>query len=246
MPSIRLPAWAKPARSPKRKGKRRPAWGKILIFALIFAALAAAWRFTPLSEFITGENISAWARAVRDYPWAPVIVILAYTPTAFLMFPRPVLTLFTVIAFGPWLGFVYGMVGVVISALVTYYAGRVLKRDTVKRVAGDNLNHAAKTVRDHGLLAMIAMRIVPAAPFAVEGIIAGAVRIKLWHYTLGTVLGMAPGMLATSVFGAQLTAALEDPSTINWWIIAAVVAVFVAMTYVVKRWLAARHGHASR
>jgi len=241
MPSIRVPAWAKPARSPKRKGKRRPAWGKILIFALIFAALAAAWRFTPLSEFITGENISAWARAVRGYPWAPVIVILAYTPTAFLMFPRPLLTLFTVIAFGPWLGFAYGMVGILLSALVTYYAGRILKRETVRRVAGDNLERAGKKVRDHGLLAMTAMRIVPAAPFAVEGIIAGALRIKLWHYMLGTVLGMTPGVLATSVFGVQLTAALEDPSTINWWIIAAVVAVFVAMTYCVKRWLAARH-----
>jgi phospholipase D1/2 len=241
MPSIRVPAWAKPARSRKRKGKRRPAWGKILIFALIFAALAAAWRFTPLSEFITGENISAWARAVRGYPWAPVIVILAYTPTAFLMFPRPLLTLFTVIAFGPWLGFAYGMVGILLSALVTYYAGRILKRETVRRITGDDLERAARKVRDHGLLSMTAMRIVPAAPFAVEGIIAGALRIKLWHYMLGTVLGMTPGVLATSVFGVQLTAALEDPSTINWWIIAAVVAVFVAMTYFVKRWLAARH-----
>lgn len=236
-----MPAWIKGGRTKHRSGKRRPAWGKILIFALIFAGLAAAWRFTPLSEFLTGENISAGAHAVRGYPWAPLIVILAYIPTAFLMFPRPLLTLFTVVAFGPWLGFAYGMVGIVLSALATYYTGRILKRETVRRVAGDDLDRAAKTVRDHGLLAMTAMRIVPAAPFVVEGIIAGAVRIKLWHYTLGTVLGMTPGVLATSVFGAQLTAALEDPSTINWWIIAAVVLAFIAMTWFVKRWLQARH-----
>jgi phospholipase D1/2 len=239
-----MPTWVKGGRAKRRSSKRRPAWGKILIFALIFAGLAAAWRFTPLSEFITGENITAWARAVRGYPWAPLIVILAYTPSAFVMLPRPLLTLFTVVAFGPWLGFAYGMAGIVLSALATYYMGRVLKRETVRRVAGDDLDRAAKTVRDHGLLAMTAMRIVPAAPFAVEGIIAGAVRIKLWHYTLGTVLGMTPGVLATSVFGVQLTAALEDPSTINWWIIAAVVLAFIAMTWFVKRWLAGRHEHA--
>jgi phospholipase D1/2 len=39
------------------------------------------------------------------------------------------------------------------------------------------------------------------------------VRIKLWHYTLGTFLGMLPGVLATSIFGTQITAALEDFST---------------------------------
>src|SRR5262245_15484708 len=238
MPPART-SWARRGQAARPKGgKRRPAWGKILIFALILAALAAAWRLTPLSEFVTGERISAWARAVREYPFAPAIVILAYTPTAFLMFPRPLLTLFTVVAFGPWLGFTYGMVGIVISALVTYYTGRVLKRETVRRVAGDDIENAGRKIRAHGLLAMTAVRIVPAAPFAAEGIIAGALRINLWHYTLGTVLGMLPGVLATSVYGVQLTAALEDPSTINWWIIGAVALAFAAMVYAVKRWLA--------
>ena len=79
---------------------------------------------------------------------------------------------------------------------------------------------------------------MPAAPFAVEGIIAGAVRIKLWHYTLGTFLGMLPGVLATSVFGTQITAALEDFSTINWWIVGAVIVAFAAFTYFVRRWFA--------
>ena len=241
MPRVltRFPAWAKRGRPAKSKaGKRPPAWGKILIFAAIFAALAAAWRYTPLSEFITAENISAWARAVREYRWAPAVVILAYIPVAFVMFPRPLLTLFTVVAFGAWLGFAYAMAGVMLSALVTYYAGRVLKRETVRRVAGDGIERAGKKVRDHGLLAMTAMRIVPAAPFAVEGIIAGAVRVKLWHFMLGTVLGMAPGLLATTVFGVQMMAALEDASKINWWIVGAVVLAFVAMTWFVKRWLA--------
>jgi phospholipase D1/2 len=227
----------KASRPAKRKDKkRRPAWGKILTVVLVFAVLAAVWRFTPLSEFITAENVTSWARAVREYPWAPVMVILVYTPAAFLMFPRPLLTLLTVIAFGPWLGFAYGMTGIVLSALATYLAGRVLKRETVKRLAGDKLDQAGQKMREHGLLAVTAMRIVAVAPFALEGIIAGAVRIKVWHYTLGTVLGMAPGVLAVSVFGFQITAALEDQSRINWWLVGAIIAAFVAMTYFVKRW----------
>lgn len=223
----------------KSKG-RRPAWGKIVTAAALFAALAAAWRFTPLSELITAERVIAWARELRGVSWAPVAVMLAYTPAAFVMFPRPLLTLFTVIAFGPWLGFAYGMTGILLSALATYYAGRVLRPDTVKRLAGDKLDDVTKALRRHGLLAMLAVRIVPAAPFAVEGIIAGAVRIKVWDYALGTFLGMLPGVLATTVFGDQIATALEDPSRINWWLVGAVIAALVAMTWYVRRWFASQ------
>jgi phospholipase D1/2 len=218
----------------------KPAWGKLLAVALACAALAAAWRYTPLAELVTPERIIGWAKSVRGTPWAPVAVVLIYTPAAFVMFPRPLLTLLTVIAFGPRLGFVYGMAGILLSALATYYAGRILKTSTVERLTGKYSSHARKVLREHGLAAMIAIRIVPAAPFVLEGILAGAMRIKLWHYMLGTFIGMLPGVLATSVFGDQITRALEDPSTINWWLVAAVIVGFALMTWAVKRWFARR------
>jgi uncharacterized membrane protein YdjX (TVP38/TMEM64 family) len=219
---------------------RKPAWGKLAAIVLAFAALAAAWRYTPLSELVTPERIIGWARAVRGTGWAPIAVMLVYTPAAFVMFPRPLLTLLTVIAFGPWLGFAYGMAGILLSALATYYAGRVMKASTVERLAGQKLEPVRKTLRKHGLAAMTAIRIVPAAPFALEGILAGAMRLKLWHYMLGTFIGMTPGVLATSVFGDQITRALEDPDTINWWLVAAVLAAFALLTFLVRRWFAGR------
>lgn len=224
----------------RSRARRGPAWGRIIAIALACAALAAAWRYTPLSELVTAERIIAWARAVRGTPWAPVVVVLIYTPAAFVMFPRPLLTLATVIAFGPWLGFAYGMAGILLSALATYYAGRIMRPKTVERIAGDRFDHVRKVLREHGLAAMSAMRIVPAAPFALEGILAGAMRIRLWHYMVGTLIGMTPGVLATSVFGDQLTRALEDPSTINWWLVAAVLIAFAVLTWLVRRWFAKR------
>jgi len=226
----------------QRRRRRAPAWGKLLAIILVIAALAAAWRYTPLSEYITAGRITGWARAIRGWTWAPLAVIFLYTPAAFVMFPRPVLTLLTVIAFGPWLGFAYGMTGIIGSALATYYVGRLLPEKSVQRLAGDKLDDVVKALRRHGLMAMLAVRVIPVAPFAVEGIIAGAVPIKVWEYTLGTFLGMLPGVLATSVFGAQLTAALEDPSTINWWIVAAVVIAMAGLTWYVKRWFAGQSG----
>ena len=222
----------------KEKGRRSPAWGKLLAIVVVVAALAAAWRYTPLSEYITAERITGWARAIRGWSWAPLVVMFLYTPAAFVMFPRPVLTLLTVIAFGPWLGFAYGMTGIIGSALATYYVGRLLPERTLQRLAGDKLDDVIKALRRRGLMAMLAVRIIPVAPFAVEGFIAGAVPIKLWEYTLGTFLGMLPGVLATSVFGGQLAAALEDPSTLNWWIVGGVIVAMAALTWYVKRWFA--------
>jgi len=50
--------------------------------------------------------------------------------------------------------------------------------------------------------------------------------MKLWKYVAGTLAGMLPGTLLTTVFGKQLAAALEDPTRINYWAVAAVIAVF--------------------
>lgn len=220
-----------------RRRKRRPAWGKIALIVLACVALAAAWRWTPLAELVTAERIVGWARVIRETKWAPLAVIAIYTPATLVLFPRPLLTLLTVIAFGPWLGFAYGMAGILVAALVTYYAGRLLPKNIVTRLAGEKLDRMTDKLRSHGLAAITAIRLVPAAPFGIEGIIAGALRLKLWHYTLGTFLGMLPGVLATSVFGAQVAAALEDLSTVNWWIVGAVILAFVLFTYMVRRWL---------
>ena len=219
----------------------RPAWGKLAAVALAIALLAAAWRFTPLAAIVTPENTIAWAKEFGSQWWAPLLVMLAYTPACFVMFPRPVITLAAVVAFGPWLGFVYALVGIVGSAVVTYYAGRRMRRDTVRRLAGAGLDRMVEVLRRHGLLAMTLLRLVPLAPFAVEGIVAGAVRLKLWHLAVGTAIGMLPGTLATTVFGGQLESALSG-GRFNWWIVGGVIALLVAGSWAVKRWFTAMAG----
>lgn len=215
-----------------------PAWGKIALIALVIAALSATWRYTPLRDFLTPERVFDWAQTFGRSWWAPLAVIAAYTPACFTMFPRPLITLFAVIAFGPWLGFAYSMTGILLAALVTYYVGVKLPDDTVRRLAGPKMDGLAEVLRRRGLIACFAVRVVPAAPFAVEGFVAGDIGIKLRDFMLGTFLGMLPGTLTTTVFGHQIQTALEDPSKINWWLVAGVILLFVVMIVVVRRWFA--------
>jgi uncharacterized membrane protein YdjX (TVP38/TMEM64 family) len=213
----------------------RPAWGRLALIAAAFALLATAWRFTPLAEIVTPEKVIAWAHAFSAQWWAPLAVVLAYTPACLVMFPRPLITLAAVIAFRPWLGFAYAMSGIVFSAIVTYYVGTRMRRDTVRRLAGPHLDRMVDVLKKHGLLALTLLRLVPLAPFAVEGIVAGAVQLKLRHLALGTAIGMLPGTLTTTVLGGEIASALSG-GRFNWALVAGVVLVLLAGAWYVRRW----------
>jgi phospholipase D1/2 len=172
--------------------------------------------------------------------------VLAYTPVAFTLFPRPLVTLFAVIAFGPLMGFVYAMLGIELSAWVSFVLGTKLDRNTVRRIAGRKLNSILQVLRRRGLIAMTALRLVPIAPFLVEGVVAGAMRVKLSDFMIGTGLGMLPGTLTSTVFGDQLQVWLEDPSRINYWLIALVLGFLGIATWLVRRWLIASAPSASQ
>jgi uncharacterized membrane protein YdjX (TVP38/TMEM64 family) len=110
----------------------------------------------------------------------------------------------------------------------------------VRRIARGKLNRLSQVMRRRGLLAMIAVRLVPLAPFAVVNMTAGAIRIRPLHFVVGTAVGILPGTLTATVFGDQLFAALRDPRLVDPLAVAAVVALgglLVAATWLVRRWL---------
>jgi uncharacterized membrane protein YdjX (TVP38/TMEM64 family) len=221
----------------RKRQRRGPAWGKIAAIAVAIALLAAVWRWTPLGEYVTAERIVGWTRAVRETWWAPLALIGAYLVGSVLMFPRPILTLVSVMTFGVWLGLAYSTVGILIAAAATYYAGRLMRRETVRRIAGDRLEKAAKPVKQHGVVATFAANMMPTPPFVVQNVIAGAIRVPAVHFMLGTLLALIPGVLAWMVFGDQLMAALDDTSNVSWWVIAAAVILFASFVFLTRRWL---------
>ncbi|MEO5701420.1 MAG: VTT domain-containing protein [Casimicrobiaceae bacterium] len=211
-------------------------WGKIAIVSVVIAALMAAWRFTPLSEFLEPKRVTAWAEHVRGTPWVALGIVLAHIPAAITLFPRPLITLFAVIVFGPILGLGYSLAGIMLAATVNFFIGRQISRDRVRRLAGERLNRMSHMLRKRGILAVVAVGIVPVAPFAVEGMVAGAIRIPYRDYFIGTFLAMLPGTIATSIFGDQLKRALSDASTINYWVIGAAVIGFGVLMFFLRRW----------
>jgi phospholipase D1/2 len=214
----------------------KPSWGKLAGVVLAIVALMALWRFTPLREVASAQAAIQWAKVFGEQWWAPPLLMLSYTPACLVMFPRPLITLAAVLAFGPWLGFLYSLTGICFSSAVTWWIGRHMRRDTVRRLAGRKLDRMAEVLKKHGLLAMTLLRLVPLAPFAVESIVAGAIRMKLWHVVVGTAIGLLPGTLTTTIFGDAIETAVSGAGEVNWWIVGSALALLAGGAWAVKRW----------
>ncbi|MGE5094784.1 MAG: VTT domain-containing protein [Betaproteobacteria bacterium] len=224
--------------TPDTSGKRVPPGTKaVIVITLVAIALALGWQFTPLSGFVSLQAAYEWAHEIRGWPWAPLLVILAYTPASLVMFPRWLITMAAVIAFGAWAGFAYAMSGAVLAATVTYLAGRRVHRDTVRRLAGRRLNMLSRVLVKRGVIAVTLVRLVPIAPFVVVNLVMGAMRIRPHHFVIGSILGFLPGMLAATVLSDQIAASFGDRTGLNAWTIGAAVVAIAALAYFGQRWL---------
>jgi uncharacterized membrane protein YdjX (TVP38/TMEM64 family)/phosphatidylserine/phosphatidylglycerophosphate/cardiolipin synthase-like enzyme len=218
------------------------AWPLAALVAIV--GLFALWRWTPLSEYVTPQAVIAWAGMLADHPLGPLLVMAAYTLATLTMFPRTLVTLAAMVAFGPLRGFVYAMLGILGAALLTYFAGRVLSRDMIRRVAGARLNRLSQELRRRGLISMIVVRLVPVAPFIVVNMVAGAARIRLRHYVLGTAIGVLPGLLAATLLGDQIGTALRDPAKVDYGLVALIMAALLAAFLAVRWWYRRRRAAA--
>src|SRR5690606_15258304 len=72
-----------------------------------------------------------------------------------------------------------------------------------------------------GLVSVATIRVVPIAPFTAVNLVAGALKVRLVDYVLGTLLGLTPGLILLSFAGDRASAFLANPS----WREAAVVLV---------------------
>jgi uncharacterized membrane protein YdjX (TVP38/TMEM64 family) len=197
----------------------------------VLIGLALAWRYSPLAHVVSPESVVELAQSFARNWWAPLVLMAAYTPASMVMFPRPLITLAAVMAFGPWEGLAYAMTGVILAGIVGYAIGRLFHRDTARRLAGPRLGRVTALVKRRGIIAVALVRVVPIAPYLVVNVVMGAMRIRFVDFVVGTFLGMLPGALAATVLSDQFAAALQDPARVNGWLIAAAACAFAGLAF---------------
>jgi phospholipase D1/2 len=216
-------------------GAARTPWLKAAAVAVLLAALAGAWRFTPLGDWLSAERLAAAITTIRAAPLAPLGIALFYTVTSLLFVPVTLLIVATTIVFEPLEGLAYALIGVLSASAVTFALGHLLGRHRVRKAAGRRLNKVSRRIARRGVLTVAAMRLVPIAPFTLVNLVAGASHVGLRDFLLGTLIGVAPGIVGIVVLEASVEELIRRPGLGGALVLALVVGVFAMIFALLRR-----------
>jgi phospholipase D1/2 len=220
-------------------GSRHRIWIAIGVLVALLG-MAAAWRWTPLADQIDIGKVTAWATALRSNPSRVMIILGAYLIGSIISLPITILILATAVVFGPMNGIVYSFIGCMIGAAATYAMGYFLGSDFIRKLTGDRWKALERKINRTGILAVAALRAIPIAPFTVINIISGAFQVPVRDYVLGSLLGLAPGIIITNLFAHQLQSAIRNPGLGSFIVLAVLVTISILGTIWLRRKFASK------
>jgi len=172
--------------------------------------------------------------------WGPALFFALYVGLALIPSPKALLTAAGGALFGLWAGAALSLAAALVGAVISFGVGRMLGREAVDRLIHGRLARVDALLADHGLSAVLIVRLVPLVPFIAINYASGLSGVKFRHYVLGSALGMVPGSLAYAALGAYGT---------NPWGLAAagsaLIILVVGGSWWARRLDARRVGHAA-
>lgn len=137
--------------------------------------------------------------------WGPALFFALYAGLALIPCPKALLTAAGGALFGMWAGAGLALAAALVGAVISFGLGRLLGRDAVDRLIRGRLARVDALLADHGLSAVLVVRLVPLVPFIAINYASGLSGVRFRHYVLGSAIGMVPGSLAYAAIGAYGT-----------------------------------------
>ena len=213
-------------REPARNLLNQRTWLQILAVLGIMLALFAMWRWTPMKDWLELEILLAWKEDLNNSLMGPLIVMLLVFPIgSIISFPISLLILASVYIFGPLLGFVYSIVGLVLGSSITFGIGHQLGFKVIQTFKNPRVKRLNQRLQAHGVMAVAVVCCLP-LPLTVINLAIGASQIHFRDFVLGTALAMGPWTLALALFADSAYRVLHDPQPTNilWLVLTIVIA----------------------
>lgn len=207
----------------------RTVWVSLALLAGVVAVVVIA-SITGVADHMDEQLVG-----LRNGPWGLPMTIVLFIITSFLAAPQFVLFAAAVVAFGPWLGCTYAMVGTIISAWIHFYLGRWGGADLVRRYGGDTVNRLSAFIGRNDFLASLIVRSVPTAPAVVVNMAFGASQAGFWRYTAGVIVGSIPKILIVALLGQSVLSAMAGGIAMAVGGVIAVVAVWISVALAARR-----------
>ena len=189
------------------------------LFLCLLIGLVALFFCFDLDSYIQFDAIlREKERLLNFYQSQPFVFSLVYVIfyIFYATFSLPGATLLTLTAgfiFQFLLGSLIVILGSVTGAVFSFLISRYFLRDYLQNRFQSRLSSINKGFEKDGFFYLLSLRLIPAIPFFMVNVLTGVTSISVRHYTLGTFLGMLPGIFVYVNAGRQL-ATLESPSDI--------------------------------
>ena len=184
----------------------------ILPAIALIAAMASSSLINGRPEFQSVRDALAGASSL---PFALWIGTGAFVAAGLLLVPLELLTIATGVAFGASRGATAAVIGSIALAVIGYAFGRAIGADGVARWISRRSYRSVRQVGAQGLAGVIVLRLSSVAGTGAIHLLCGAGRVPFLTYLAGTVIGILPAIIALSVLGGMLRAALLQPSMAN-------------------------------
>jgi phospholipase D1/2 len=221
-----------------RGGRRR--WIATVAIVAACALAGIAWQFSGVAALADPQQLADQLGELPRGVFGALLVAGVFVLAGLVAFPVTLLIAATAIAFGAWPGVAYAAFGALASATATYTIGRTLGPDALRNRMGPRLTRLREAVTERGVLAVAGVRLLPIAPFSIVNLIAGAFRIPVFDYLLGTLIGLLPGLVLLTALGDRLAATLREPTMLRVVLLLAVLVAWGLLSFglqgLISRW----------
>ncbi|MGY0571262.1 VTT domain-containing protein [Bradyrhizobium sp. RDM12] len=202
--------------------------------------IALAWQFTRLSDYTDVGYVASRLSEYAQSPMSPLFAMAAFVVGGLVAFPVIALIAATAAVLGPWTGGLSAAGGVLLSSTLLFVIGRFLGHKRLQSLLGARALRVQRHIIGQGVVAVAMIRMVPIAPFSLVNLLAGASALRLRDFLIGTILGMAPGIITMAALGSQIAELARNASWSNalWFglTILSWIAVCLAVQFVVTWW----------
>lgn len=206
---------------------RRRRWLRalpILVIAALFVALFASGVLRRLSLASLAEHRAALVHLVARHPLGSlgayaglyVLVIVACAPGPAVM------SLAGGFLFGPLVGGLAAVAAMLVGGVIVFLACRTAFGDWAAHRGGPAIARIEAGFSRDAFSYLLALRLMPAAPFFMVNLAAGLARVRLSSFVLATLIGSAPSAFVLAGLGSGLGGLLRrheklDASLLARW-----------------------------
>lgn len=161
--------------------------------ALVLIALIAGIYMSPLRDHLNREDIRAFVENLRGLWYGPLVFIAVFAAACVVALPASIFVIASGLIWGWKLGGTWAMIGGIIGAVASFYAGRFIGEGLLGRFG--RVGQLVIRQADHaGFKSLLILRFIPGIPFAALNYGAGVAGVRIGDFIAATMLGMAPSV----------------------------------------------------